>query len=128
VPPAAPKYQRFIDEINQRDRCQAFVTSKLELENYLHITAIRTVRPEINITFGDYEDVPSMIAEFIHTNNSTTPWTDLDEDKKDKKISRAKKWLNSEAAKNMTPALLTERDPNNDVRNILRAIASIINA
>lgn len=128
VPPAAPTYQRFIDEINTRDGCQAFVTSKLELENYLHITAIRTARPEINITFGDYEDVPSMIAEFIHTNNSTTPWADLDEDKKDKKISKAKKWLNAEAAKNMTPALLTERDPNNDIRIILRAITTIINA
>lgn len=127
IPPAAPKYQNFINEINQREGCQAFVTSKLELENYLHISAIRTVRPEINITFGDYDDVPSIVAKFIHENNSQTPWDDLDEDRKDKKKSKVKKWLNVEAAKNMTPALLNERDPNDDIRNILRAITTIIN-
>lgn len=128
IPPDIPKYQSFVNEINQRDGCQAFITSKLELENYLHITAIKSYRPEINITFGDFDDVPSMIAEFIHQNNSSITWDNLEKDKKSKKISKVKKWLNIEVTKFMTPNLLNERDPNDDIRTMLRAITKVINA
>ena len=128
IPPDIPKYQSFVNEINQRDGCQAFITSKLELENYLHITAIKSYRPEINITFGDFDDVPSMIAEFKHQNNSSITWDNLEKDKKSKKISKVKKWLNIEVTKFMTPNLLNERDPNDDIRTMLRAITKVINA
>ncbi len=50
----------------------------------------------------------------------------LDDKKRAEKTSRAKQWLNTGAASKMTPDLLTERDPDGDVRGWLRTMARMM--
>ena len=49
-------------------------------------------------------------------------------DKKKRKAAAAKKRLNTVCVEQMTPALLTQSDPNNDIRGWLRAIGQALNA
>jgi hypothetical protein len=54
-------------------------------------------------------------------------WDDIDDDKKKgKKTSKAKSWLNTEAASKMTIALLKERDPDDEVLSWFKSIKSMI--
>ncbi len=128
APPGSPRYQRLVDEINARPNCTAQVTEKLELENYMHIDAIRAVRPEVDISFEDFDDVPLLVATAVHEDSdSPKPWDEVDEVKKKKKMSQAKAWLNTEAVSAMTPAMLNESDPNGDIRRWLGEIGNLIN-
>lgn len=121
--------QRIVDEINARPDCTAYLTGKLEIENYIHPEAIKSVRPEVDISFGDFDDVPALVAEAIHNaSDSTTAWSDLDEVKKGKKQSQAKRWLNVESASLMSPELLSDRDPNNELRSWLQEIGRLLDA
>jgi len=127
APPKRSKYQDVVDEINNRPGCKAFVTGKMEIENYLHPSAIKQVRPNVDITFGDFDDVPALVAQAIHENSgSPNRWEDLSDDAKRKKISRAKVWLNSQATLFMTPDLLDEIDTDNDLRGWLRTIGQLL--
>jgi hypothetical protein len=122
-PPKEPKYKKIADAINSKENSEAFILSKLEIENYLHPTAIQSARPEVDITFGDYDDVPSMAAQKVHEKSgSPKQWKILDDETKKKKESASKKWLNAMAVKYMTPELLTIQDPQDNMRNILRRI------
>lgn len=128
-PPTVSKYQKKVDEINQRENCYAALTNKKETENYIHPSAIHLARPEVKIYFGDFDDVPALVAQTVHANSeSPNEWGDLPEDTIEKKISKAKNWLNSEASRLMTPDLLTEIDPNGEVRSWLKTIKELIDA
>jgi hypothetical protein len=127
IPPSDPKYKNVADEINKRENSEAIITSKLEIENYLHPRAINLARPEVVVTFEDFDDVPSKVAEYIHNlSNSPKTWASLDEETKKKKESTCKKWLNSTAVTFMTPDLLSEQDPKDDIRNVLRRVYELI--
>jgi len=127
IPPNSSPNQQAVDEINQRERCVAVLTKKLELENYLHPDAIKFVHPEVEILFGDFDDVPEMVAKIIHeSSESDREWTELDIKTKAKKISAAKHWLNSKAVKAMTVEQLSERDPDDDIRSWLRKINELL--
>lgn len=41
APPEGPKYQEYVDAVNGREECVAQCMGKLEIENYLHIDAIK---------------------------------------------------------------------------------------
>ncbi len=125
-PPSDSPNQPMVDEINSRPSCTACLTGKLEIENYLHSDAIKSVRG-IEIAFHDFDDVPLLAAKALHeASESTKAWAELDEEDKKKKESRAKLWLNGEAVKAMTPELLTQSDPSGDVRAWLRQIAQLV--
>lgn len=123
-PPADPHYRAAADAINARDDCAAVHTSKAELENYLHPTAITAVRSDVVLsTINDFDDVPSLVAQQVQLASELgNLWVDLDDDKKSKKVSRAKAWLNKDAAIQMTPELLAESDPNGEIIGWLREI------
>jgi hypothetical protein len=124
APPEPAKHQAFADKINKRRHCQAFITDKREMENYLHPAAIKAVRPEVDIAFGDFDDVPLLVARAVHcASNSSKPWDELGREKKDEKIKGAKRWLNEEATGQMTPTMLDERDPTGEVRGWLNWIS-----
>lgn len=127
MPPARSDHQDVADQINARDDCKAYLTSKREIENYLHPLAIKSVRAEVDVTFGDADDVPALAAKAVH-NASSAPvdWDAITDEKREYKISRAKKWLNRDAVRQMTPAYLTERDPSGDVRGWLNEIKVIL--
>jgi len=123
LPPAAAKYQAEADAINLRTRCKAIVTGKKEMENYLHHEAINEAYTRVcNITLGlaanfaAFDDVPVKIAEMVHAaSGSPTAWAALDQETRDKKVSKAKRNLNEHAASSMTKARLDEVDPDGHV-------------
>jgi putative ATP-dependent endonuclease of the OLD family len=121
-PPNPPAYHAQVTAWNARG-CTAWVTSKRELENYLHLDLLKKELPLYSGTFADFEDVPTLAATAIHSAAEfTKPWESLDSKTKKEKSSRAKKVLNEVIASKMTPELLTQTDPSNEIRQWLRAI------
>jgi len=127
-PPQQAKYQQYVTEWSARG-CTAWITEKLELENYLHPSAIKAVVPTYTGAGINFEDVPFLFAEAVYTaaGNQIT-WATLSHEKKKEKSSSGKKRLNSECVARMTPALLTEVDPDDEVRGWLRNLGNALNA
>jgi putative ATP-dependent endonuclease of OLD family len=127
-PPKQAKYQQQIAEWAERG-CTAWVTTKLELENYLHVSLLTAAAPKYQGTGADFDDVPLMFAEALH---SAAPgaslWAEVSDEKKKDKASAAKKRLNGEFVAKMTPELLTLADPANEVRQWLRALSVALQA
>lgn len=126
-PPEPAKYQAAADRVNARgNNCCSFITSKKEMENYIHFEAINE-EFGINLieNFQPFDDVPTMVAKAIHdASGSPTAWEDLDEKKRGKKESNAKKRLNRGAIKNMTLERLNSIDIDSDVLTWIRSISS----
>ena len=130
--PSRPaKYQNAADKFNSRKGCKAVITKKGEMENYLHPDAIRaaafsTGRGEVCLTFGDFDDVPELVAQYIHEHNDTAKaWSEIKPEDRKKKGSSHKSWLNTDAASLMTPELLSAIDPADEVRGWLADIKAI---
>jgi putative ATP-dependent endonuclease of OLD family len=108
--------------VNARHHCVAYVTSKRSLENYLHPQAIE-VSGGGKFEFDDFEDVGELVARDWH---ARTPqpllWSELTARARSRLIQRAKKWLNSTAVQAMTAGLLEQRDPQQELRTILRSV------
>ncbi|WP_124949384.1 ATP-binding protein [Sulfuriferula thiophila] len=124
-----PKYQPECDTVNSRtDGSWAVITSKREIENYLHTDAIMESL-NVNINFGDMCDVPLLVAEEIHnTSGSPKAWNDVLTNQKElaDKINRAKKRLNRDATSKMTYARLQQSDPAGDVIGWLTKIHTML--
>ena len=121
-------HQGTVDDINTRPRCNAYLTSKAEMENYLHRDAIRKAGG-VAITFDDFDDVAQLAAQAVHeASESEKSWEALDSERKKKKESRAKLWLNTEAVHIMTSQMLDERDPAGDVRGWFNKIAELLDS
>lgn len=112
-----PRYQAAVDDVNARGgRDWARLTTKREMENYLHPEAIAEALG-VEVTFDDHDDVPEIVARALHdAAEDAGPWDDLTPEKKGKKCSSAKKRLNADAAAKMTLAHLAARDPDGEVR------------
>jgi len=114
-PPLVSSHQAAIDALNARG-ATAILTGKREMENYLHPDAV-DASLGLRLAFTDFDDVPNIVAEAVHiAGGGQGQWNTLDTEKKRKKMSSAKRRLNSIAALAMTPALLTAVDPQDDVR------------
>lgn len=106
--------------------CVARLTSKRAIENYLHPEAIFAAGgPLVSVTDGC--DVPAAVAEatFI-AEAADNCWDRLPNRARKRFTARAKRWLNYQAARYMTPQLLDARDPAGDVRSWLTAIAALL--
>lgn len=131
-PPNAPKYEAHLDAVNARAGCQAVATQKRELESYLHHEAICEAYAQNQITitfpgpFADFDDVPAMVAQAVHAASGGAPWATLDDEKRRKKESSAKRQLNGMAVRQMTTARLAQTDPNGEIRGWLAAIAGMM--
>lgn len=120
-PPQVSSHQTAVDAIIARG-ATAVLTGKREMENYLHPDAVATSLG-VRLAYTDFDDVPGIVAEAVHiAGGGQGQWNALDEAKKRKKVSRAKRRLNTEAASAMTPELLTAVDPQGDVRGWLNSI------
>lgn len=134
APPKAAKYQAYVNAINERPNCVAKVTSKRELENFIHPAAIyeayRANNVEISVpaSFDDFDDVPLRVAMAVALAGSGTEWDSLTEENKKRKVSAAKKILNNQAVALMTPERLGEVDPTGEVLSWLRHITGIARA
>lgn len=123
-----PKYEATCNAVNARSENHfATLTSKREIENYLHSEAIYEACG-ITVNFGDFDDVSALVAEQLHCCDSAAkPWNQVNLEDKKKKTSNAKKRLNRDCAAKMTRERLSERDPSGEVESWLRAIASRLN-
>ena len=127
-PPQQPKYHRQVTAWTARG-CTAWVTSKRELENYLHPSTIAAVAPGYTGTGADFDDVPLLFAEAVALAAPGSPaWATVSEDKKKDKASAAKKRLNTDCANAMLPALLSQTDTADEVRTWLRAVGVALRA
>jgi putative ATP-dependent endonuclease of the OLD family len=125
--PTNPPYQSSRDAVRARGGNNwAELTSKREIENYLHPDAIQSVFG-FPVTFSDMDDVPELVARTQHSlSPGSNPWPGLDNDVKKKKISNAKKKLNNEVVQQMTWAQLQISDHSYDIISWLEAINSRI--
>lgn len=129
APPAEPKYHTHLMEWNQRRNCMGLCTTKRELENYLHPHAIRAIAPTFPDTILDFDDVPLMTAEALHTADPQAPlWAEVDAEKRKEKASKAKRRLNTAAVEAMTLHMLQSSDPNGEIKGWMRQIARHIDA
>jgi len=127
TPPAPAKYQAAADRVNARGHnCRSFITNKREMENYIHFEAInQEFEIELTENFHPFDDVSTLVAQAVHSaSESTSVWDDLDDIKRSKKESKAKKRLNRGAVENMTLERLGAIDPDGEVLTWLREISS----
>jgi predicted ATP-dependent endonuclease of OLD family len=121
-----PKYEGAVNDVNARgDGSWATLTTKREIENYLHPDAIAEALG-VTITFGPQDDVPMLVAQAVHAAApGTVPWAQVDAKTQEKKVSRAKKRLCDEAAAKMTLELLAQSDSNGEIKQWLKKIAEL---
>lgn len=126
-PPVVSPHQEDVDDFNQRPGCHAVLTNKRETECYLHPEAIKEARPEVEIEFGDFDDVPLLAARAIHdASESEYEWNELHDRKKEEKVRRAKRWLNTEAAEAVTREWLDQMDSDGEVIAWLQQMEDMI--
>jgi putative ATP-dependent endonuclease of OLD family len=105
TPPNSARYQKQVTDWNARHNCKAWVTSKRELENYLHLSLLQNSFPTYAGQGFDFDDVPALVANASQFNSKI-----------------AKKILNNQIVSQMTPNLLSEVDTSDEVRSWLREI------
>ena len=129
-PPEEPKYHAIAETLAKCPNCTVWTTEREEMENYIHPDVIKTQYPKYAGAGLEREDVPTLFAQTVHeASEGGVPWAEVisDSEKVGKKVSNAKRRLNSEFAAMMTPELLTCIDAKNEVRGWLKAIGSAIN-
>ena len=120
-----PPYREHVQQLRDEGHF-ARLTSKKMLENYLHPDAINT-EYGFQVEYGDEDRVPLIVAKKVHLDSeSVTEWDDLSEEKKSKKVSRAKRRLNRGCVTAMTPELLAISDPESEILVWLRAVSQSI--
>lgn len=126
-PPIVAKYQEAADAVNNRGQT-AYITSKRELENYVHFAAInRVCGTDFEEQFGAFDDVPEVVARSVNLlGGGTTPWEAREDDWKKKKVSKAKKRLNREVLDSMTIDELNEVDTTMEIKGWLEQISSCL--
>ena len=125
VPPATQTRHQVAAMVNSRPRCHAAVTSKRSLENYLHSDSIFEASG-FSVAFSDDDDLPELIARRANERHEPgVPWDELSARARKRLHYKAKKWLNTRAAEQMTAERLAERDPNGEVRSWLATIAGL---
>lgn len=126
-PPLPPKYEEFVQRVNARPDCAAVVTSKKEMENFLHPDAVTEaygangIQIRLGGMFADFDDVPALVAQEVHRATAQTAWP-ADPDIRAKKESRAKGMLNSFGVARMTLARLQQVDPDGEILGWMNAI------
>ena len=114
--------QEVADVVNLRPNCQALLTKKRAMENYLHPTAIREASG-IEVTFTDDDPVADLLAEHRYEQQGgAPPWNELESRVRKRRRNRVKKWLHTKAVDRMTPERLAESDPDGEVVSWLQTI------
>ena len=125
--PANPKYAPHVDLVNARGtRDIAFLTTRREMENYLHPACIAAeYQPDYNVelAFTEWCDVPALVAAHVHdASDAPRRWAELENEKQEDKASRAKSRLNKGAAARMTVDHLREVDGDGEILGWFQAI------
>ena len=125
LPPETDHRREAAESVNLRAQCRAVLTRKRSLENYLHPLAI-SLAGAIDVAFDDFDSVAEMTAKRLHQRGvNETPWELLSRRARSRMTHRAKRWLNTEVADQMTPDLLKERDPDGEVISWIQSISRL---
>jgi len=117
--------QMVVDQIRQRRGCEAALTTKRALENYLHSAAIQAATG-ITVAFGDHDPVAQRLVRYCPQVNDA--WPALSRRSRQRLLNRAKRLLNTLAVRHMTAALLAERDPAGEVLGWFRRIGALLDS
>ncbi len=125
------KYKKYIDEINELENSAAFETSVREMENFISSEIFLGKYPKYAslIEEGKWEekDVPELLAKITHMESeSDKNWEDVEEDKKKKKLSKAKNKLNEEFILEMDKQFLERKSKFEEIENWFKTIKSFI--
>jgi putative ATP-dependent endonuclease of the OLD family len=126
--PANPKYKPHCDAVNARgDGSFAMLTARREVENYIPKAGIERI---LEIELPAYDaltaDVPELVAKAIHEKDSETPWEQLSEEKKSKKISSAKRRLNHDVMEKVTLTEFRAEDADADVSGWIKKVSEAV--
>lgn len=124
LPPETAVRQRAAALVSGRPNCQAAVTSKRSLENFLHPAAIAAAGGP-PVAFSDTDDVALVVTQARHRQEYTMPWYALPRRQRRALVHKTKRWLMNAVVRHMTPELLAERDPSGEVRGWLRTIREL---
>lgn len=89
--------------------CLAHITDCREIENLLHIDAIKKIEEYKTLPYPMFTpscDIPTKIAMAVHNQSSPNSWDEISSEKQKEKESRVKKKLAKKATLYMTPDLL----------------------
>ena len=126
LPPETDLRLAAVEAVNQREQCQAFLTSKRSLENYLHSAAIKAAEG-IDVAFHDFDPVVDLTARRIQQRDEgAKPWELLSRRTRSRRIHRAKQRLNTTAVDLMSVDMLHESDPNGDIISWLTSIQEFL--
>jgi hypothetical protein len=121
-PPETELRRQLAEAVDRRPGCLAVLTSKRNLENYLHPAAIREVAG-VSLEFGDDDSVADLIARQAYARECPgAEWEALPRRTQNRRRNRIKLWLNTKAVEGMTRQRLAERDPKGEVRWWLEAM------
>ncbi len=127
-----PAYARAAARINNEGNAKkvAFLTSKRELENYLHPEAIAEAYQQNGaprFTFSTVDDEMDVALEVAraHFALSSGDWDAQAPEKKKELADRKKKFLNSQAIKKMTVKRLRKRDAYDEIAKWLARVSSL---
>lgn len=124
----SPQYLPMVEEVLRRGgNNHATITKRREAENYIHYEAInRTLSIAIR-PYTENCDVPAIVARATHeASESPHPWEELDQAKKDKKVSNAKKRLNYDVTPQITEAEFLTSDPEKEIISWFRGMKARI--
>lgn len=122
VPPETDCRIEAANAVNRRPQCRAVLTRKRSLENYLHPAAIASAG-RIDVAFDDFDPVAQIVARQLYQQRpGEKPWELHSGRARSRMTHRAKQWLNTEAANEMTIELLKQRDPDGEVISWFAAI------
>lgn len=125
------KYKKQVIELNEISSCKAFETKFREMENYIHPKILE----EIGIKFEkehlngwDKMDIGEYCAKYSYEINtdSTKPWNEVNDKRKNEKISRLKKQINLEYSKKMTRKLFEELERFDEVKEWFISIKEFV--
>jgi hypothetical protein len=126
VPPATERRRQAVEIVNQRTGCRAYLTQKRALENYLHPRAVEDVSG-LKLRFEDDDDVADLVARAcFERQDHELAWDELPGRARKRCRETAKRWLNRQAIKHMTPERLAERDPDGEVISWLATVTSLV--
>ncbi len=123
--PETSQRRQLAERVNARENCQARVTTKRSLENYLHADAIAAAGGGA-LDFDDDDCIASMLARSWYERvPQWTAWPVLTRRAKQRLLNRTKRWLNTQAVEQMTLELLMKRDPAGELLGWLAQIAAM---
>ncbi|WP_345320104.1 ATP-dependent endonuclease [Novipirellula rosea] len=126
LPPETELRLEAATSVNLRPRSKAVLTKKRCLENYLHPDAILAAGG-IHVQFDAFDCVAELTArELYRQRPGEIAWQLQARRSQSRMTNRAKRWLNTKAVEQMTPAMLGEQDRDGEITTWMLAINELL--